>query len=78
VDILFAVVMDFSEAEAAGFVLAFTEFWLAHNDTCSAEELEQVALSLLKGCEQHFHTGVTQLQKISGVVKPSLADAFEA
>jgi hypothetical protein len=78
VDTLFAVVMDFSEAEAAGFVLAFTDFWLVRNDTRSAEELEQVALSLLKVCEQHFRTGVTQLKKISGVVKPSLADAFEA
>jgi hypothetical protein len=59
-------------------VLAFTDFWLVRNDTCSTEELEQVALSLLKSCEKQFCTGVTWLKKISGVVKPSLADAFEA
>jgi hypothetical protein len=78
IDRLFAVVMDFSEAEAGGFVKAFIDFWLAQDDnTRSPEELELVAKALLKGCEQHFHTGVTCLKKISAVVKPSLADAFE-
>jgi len=31
-DNLFAVVIDFSEAEAAGFVAGFVDFWLGHND----------------------------------------------
>jgi hypothetical protein len=70
--------MDFSAAEAGGFVAAFTAFWLSMDeDSHSTEELELVGQSLLKGCVQHFSTGITHLKKISGVVKPSLAEAFE-
>lgn len=78
-DSLFAMVMDFSAAEAAGFVTSFKEFWLLQpDDSQSPEELASIAGTMFKGCKQHFRAGVTHLKKISGVVKPSLADAFEA
>ena len=71
--------VDFSEAERVGFSLAFVEFWLLHLDnTQSSEELHEVSLLLLKGCLQHFRSGVTQVKKISGAIPPALADAFEA
>ena len=77
-DLWFQVV-DFSEAERVGFSLAFVEFWLLHLDnTRSSEELHEASLLLLKGCLQHFRSGVTRVKKISGAVPPSLADAFEA
>ena len=34
--------------------------------------------SLLKGCYQHFHTGITRLKRIGGVVQPQLQDTFES
>jgi hypothetical protein len=54
-DELLGMVMDFSSAEAGGFIAAFIDFWKAHEaDSCTSEELEIVAKTLLKGCEQHF------------------------
>lgn len=75
---MFASVMDFSVAQSNGFIAAFIQFGQQSSDnTCSSEQLEQIANALLKGCEQHFRTGVTRLKKISGIVNPSLAGAFE-
>ena len=71
--------VDFSEAERVGFFLAFVEFWLLYLDnTRSSEELHKASLLLLKGCLQHFCSGVTRVKKISGAIPPALADAFEA
>ncbi|TFK35257.1 hypothetical protein BDQ12DRAFT_668748 [Crucibulum laeve] len=78
-DRMFAGVVDFSEAERVGFCLAFVEFWLSQPDHNHTEkELQEASEKLLRGCVQHFQAGVTRIKKISGVVPPGLADAFEA
>jgi hypothetical protein len=78
-DNLFGIVVDFSAAEAGGFVAAFVDFWTSYEPTKrTLDELEIAAQALLKGCEQHFRTGITRLKKVSGVIKPALADAFES
>lgn len=70
--------MDFSEAERVGFGLAFVQFWqLRPEDTRSNKELQEAAEKLLKGCAQHFRSGVTRIKKISSVILPGSADAFE-
>lgn len=51
---------------------------LRPDNSRSSDELDEAAKSLLKGCLQHFRSGVTRVKKISGAVPPSLADAFEA
>ncbi|KAG1794446.1 uncharacterized protein HD556DRAFT_1308143 [Suillus plorans] len=76
-DDLFANVIDFSQAERAGFINAYVEFWMAREDnTRPPEELAEAAGSLLKGCRQHFHAQVTRIKKISGVVPPALTEVF--
>lgn len=70
--------MDFSEAEKEGFVVAYAEFWLAQADNeFTKEELAAEAEALLKGCRQHFRSGITRVGKISGVVPIHLKDAFQ-
>ena len=68
--------MDFSEAEHAGFRLAFIEFWTLHADSQPHEELSEAAGRLLCGCEEHFQAGVTQVARINGAVPPNLKEAF--
>lgn len=71
--------MDFSEAERVGFKLAFVEFWqLRVDDQRSEAELQDASEKLLKGCVQHFRSGITRIKKINGVVPPGSADAFES
>ncbi|KAF8209897.1 hypothetical protein K438DRAFT_1571272, partial [Mycena galopus ATCC 62051] len=71
-------VVDFSEAQRNGFILAYVDFWLhwAPGERDSAELLE-AAPKLLKGCRQHFRSQVTRVKKISGVVDPAQIDVFE-
>ncbi|KAH6908510.1 hypothetical protein BKA70DRAFT_1222704 [Coprinopsis sp. MPI-PUGE-AT-0042] len=74
----FASVMDFSEAEYQGFILAFVAFWGARPENSkSPEELEEEAKNLLKGCLQHFRAGVTRVSNISGVVLVHHRAAFK-
>ncbi|KAH6874620.1 hypothetical protein BKA70DRAFT_1449290 [Coprinopsis sp. MPI-PUGE-AT-0042] len=74
----FASVMDFSEAEKQGFVMAYVEFWLSHEENeLTEEELMAEAEALLKGCRQHFNSGITRVKKISGVVPVHLKAAFQ-
>ncbi|KAH6884754.1 hypothetical protein BKA70DRAFT_1124602, partial [Coprinopsis sp. MPI-PUGE-AT-0042] len=74
----FASVMDFSEAEKQGFVMAYVEFWLSHEENeLTEEELVAEAEALLKGCRQHFNSGITRVKKISGVVPVHLKAAFQ-
>jgi hypothetical protein len=43
----------------------------------SPQHLEKVAISLLRGCEQHFRSQVTRVKRIGGVVAPGLEIIFE-
>lgn len=71
--------VDFSEAERVGFILAFVEFWsLRPGNERTTEQLNEAATSLLKGCLQHFRSGIARVKRISGVIPPDRADAFEA
>ncbi|KAJ7190032.1 hypothetical protein GGX14DRAFT_328543, partial [Mycena pura] len=78
IDDMFANVVDFSEAERKGFILAFVDFWMERApDERSVQELLDTAPKLLKGCAQHFRNQITRVKKISGVVDPSQTDIFE-
>lgn len=70
--------MDFSEAERSGFILAFVEFWLLQpNNTRTEEELHETAERLLKGCQEHFRAGVTRISRMTGVIPPEKVEAFK-
>ena len=61
--------VDFSEAERVGFILAFVEFWsLRPGNEHTTEQLNEAATSLLKGCLQHFRSGIARVKRISGVI----------
>lgn len=69
--------MDFSEAERAGFLDAFTEFWtLRPCDSRTEDELRAAGQLLLKGCQEHFRAGVTRVSRISAAVPPDDAAFF--
>ncbi|KAF8171481.1 hypothetical protein BJ912DRAFT_1066144 [Pholiota molesta] len=76
---MFAGMMDFSEAERAGFILAYIEFWIMQpDDKCTIEELQEEAESLLKGCQEHYRAGITRISRIGGVINPEDTEAFKA
>jgi len=62
-------VMDFSEAERSGFIEAFVTFWnqRSENDRTDAQ-LRIDAGHILRGCKEHFQSGVTRISRIGGVV----------
>ncbi|KAF9006826.1 hypothetical protein BDZ89DRAFT_893388, partial [Hymenopellis radicata] len=65
----FATVMDFSDAERRGFILALVRFLKRRwKDQRSDAELTKLAEGLLKGCEQHFKNACTRIKKISSVI----------
>ncbi|KAJ3009429.1 hypothetical protein NUW54_g2783 [Trametes sanguinea] len=76
-DDLFANVVDFSEAERAGFIRAFIDFWRREGSTRTTDDLRSSAERLLKGCQQHFRAGVTRLKRIGGVIPLGEASKFE-
>lgn len=62
--------MDFSEAQQVGFISAFEEFWSRRpGDGRTKDELCTAAKLLLKGCKQHYQSGVTRVKKIGAVVQ---------
>ena len=54
------------------------EFHTSRNDSRKAEELNDVAAGLLRGCQQHFRANVTRLKKVHGVVAVGQEAAFES
>ncbi|KAF8173335.1 hypothetical protein K438DRAFT_1551160, partial [Mycena galopus ATCC 62051] len=71
-DDILANVVDFSEAQRNGFILAYVDFWLQHAPgERDVPELLETAPKLLKGCRQHFRSQVARIKKISGVVDPA-------
>ncbi|KAJ6523218.1 hypothetical protein DFH09DRAFT_1047292 [Mycena vulgaris] len=77
-DRLFAGIADFSEAERAGFCAAFIRFWTVRpGNTRTQEELGEAFKAIYRGCAQHFRAGITRVKKISGVVPPDQAEAFQ-
>ncbi|KAF8160154.1 hypothetical protein BJ912DRAFT_936174 [Pholiota molesta] len=76
---MFAGMMDFSEAERAGFILAYIEFWIMQpDDKRTVEELQEEAESLLKKCQEHYRAGITRISCIGGVINPEDTEAFKA
>lgn len=69
--------MDFSQAERAGFIKAFIHFWTTRpKNNRLPPELEQAGEKLLKGCLEHFRTGVNRLCRMSGVIPPDRVEEF--
>ncbi|KZV89850.1 hypothetical protein EXIGLDRAFT_136981 [Exidia glandulosa HHB12029] len=60
-DDLFRNTVDFSQAQRRGFIIAFVRFWQKRNSHRSAEELEEAAVSLLRGCGEHFRSSITRV-----------------
>ncbi|KAF5313015.1 hypothetical protein D9619_002316 [Psilocybe cf. subviscida] len=75
-DNLFAMVMDFSEAERLGFIQAFVDFWQDLNDGRFEEELKKAAMAILRGCREHFRANVIRVSKISKFIDIHKADSF--
>lgn len=70
-------VVDFSEAEHAGFVDAFIDFWRREGSIRTTDNLRASAEGLLKGCQQHFRAGVTRIKRIGGVIPLGQGSNFE-
>ncbi|TRM67848.1 hypothetical protein BD626DRAFT_564741 [Schizophyllum amplum] len=83
-DEVLANVVDFSEAERNGFVMAYVSFrqWeyengMAEELTATEDDLRATALNLLKGCQQHYRAQVTRVSAISAVVNPARRAEFQ-
>ncbi len=61
-------VVDFSEAERSGFILAFAKFRCKRGDSRTQDQLLADGAKLLKGCEQHFHNAVTRIKRIGSII----------
>lgn len=69
--------MDFSDAEAKGFCMAFVQVFLEQGDPRSAEDLYEAAENLLRGCDVHYKDGVKRVSRISAVVAPEKRIHFQ-
>ncbi|KAF5338688.1 hypothetical protein D9758_017577 [Tetrapyrgos nigripes] len=77
-DELFALVVDFSDAQRLGFISAFTDYFIRQEDnTRTRTELENAAQSLIKGCRYHFEKSVTHVARLSNHVPPDSRAEFE-
>jgi hypothetical protein len=69
--------MDFSEAERGGFIEAFISFWNRRdNNKRSDVQLRHDASRVLRGCKEHFRSGVTRISRIGGVIPVEQRDVF--
>jgi hypothetical protein len=69
--------MDFSDAERNGFINAFISFWLRRSDNNRTEDdLRKDAQHILRGCKEHFRSGVTRLSRINGVIPSAHREIF--
>ncbi|KAJ3553499.1 hypothetical protein NP233_g12629 [Leucocoprinus birnbaumii] len=76
-DDMFAMVMDFSDAQREGFIEAFISFHRARNDERNEVELHARAETLVKGCNEHYLQSVKRVAHITGVVHPGKKGHFE-
>lgn len=69
--------LDFSAAQRKGFIDAFVEYWLRRRSTRTEDELRVTAGRIIKGCSEHFRTGVTRIGSSSAVIPFADADSFK-
>ncbi|KAK0213455.1 hypothetical protein DFS33DRAFT_1377944 [Desarmillaria ectypa] len=67
-DEVLAQVVDFSEAECSGYLLAFSKFRIRQDDSRTQKQLLADGAKLLKGYEQHFHNAVTHIKRIGSII----------
>ena len=69
--------MDFSEAERGGFIEAFVSFWNRRQENERTDsQLRQDAGRILRGCKEHFRSGVTRISRIGGVIPVEQRESF--
>jgi hypothetical protein len=69
--------MDFSEAERGGFIEAFISFLSRRYDNKRTDaQLRVDAGRILRGCKEHFRSGVTRISRIGGVIPVEERDTF--
>ena len=69
--------MDFSEAERGGFIEAFVSFWNRRQDNDRTDhQLRHDAGRILRGCKEHFRSGVTRISRIGGVIPVEESEAL--
>ncbi|XP_006464141.1 hypothetical protein AGABI2DRAFT_120917 [Agaricus bisporus var. bisporus H97] len=73
----FATVMDFSQAQREGFILAYIELYSTQPGEVRDETtLRNTAEGLLKGCTEHFRQAASHVGVKHAVVDPSKQDDF--
>jgi len=69
--------MDFSDAERNAFINAFISFWIRRpDDNRNEDDLRKNAQHILRGCKEHFRSGVTRLSRINGIIPPEHREIF--
>jgi hypothetical protein len=69
-------VMDFSQAQQEGFILAFIDLYTELGDEHDDDELCQAGEVLLKGCVDHFCQALTHASNIHVLIEAGSHDDF--